>query len=112
MYVYKASVIDVYDGDTITALVDLGFHIKMQIKVRLYGINTPEITGITRPAGLRSKERVVELIHGKDVILKTYKDKQEKFGRWLADVYVDDVNTKSINQLLVEEGLATPFMLG
>ena len=45
MYQYKAKVIDVYDGDTITAMVDLGFYHFQQMKFRLYGIDTPEIRG-------------------------------------------------------------------
>lgn len=111
MYIYKAKILDVHDGDTITALVDLGFRIQMEIKVRFYGINTPEITGPTKPEGLKSKQRVIDLISGKDIVLKTYKDKQEKFGRWLADIYINEADTKSVNQMLIEEGLAVPFMV-
>lgn len=111
MYTYNAKVIDIHDGDTITALVDLGFHIQMEIKVRFYGINAPEITGSTRDAGLKSKQRVVGLISGKNIILKTYKDKQEKFGRWLADIYITETDAKSVNQILIDEGLAVPFMI-
>lgn len=111
MYTYSAKIVDVHDGDTVTAIVDLGFKIQIEIKVRLYGINTPEITGASREEGLKSKQRVVSLIMGKNVILKTYKDKQEKFGRWLADIYINEKSTKSINQTLIEEGLAIPFMI-
>lgn len=111
MYTYSAKIVDVHDGDTVTAIVDLGFRIQTEIKIRLYGINTPEITGASREEGLKSKQRVVSLIMGKNVILKTYKDKQEKFGRWLADIYINEKSTKSINQTLIEEGLAIPFMI-
>lgn len=112
MYTYKAKVLAVHDGDTITALVDLGFHIQMEIKIRFYGINAPEITGPTKDAGLKSKQRVIDLILNKDVIVKTYKDKQEKFGRWLADIFVTETDSKSVNQILIDEGLAVPFMVG
>ena len=111
MYIYKAKVLDVHDGDTITALVDLGFHIQMEIKVRFYGINAPEITGVSRLAGLKTKQRVIDLISNKDITLKTYKDKQEKFGRWLADIYINENDVKSVNQMLIEEKLAVPFMV-
>lgn len=110
MYEYKAKVIDVHDGDTITAIVDLGFRVSVEVKIRFYGINTPEITGATRSEGLRSKQRVVDLISGKDIIIKTHKDKQEKYGRWLGDIYLPD-SDKSINQILLEERLAVPFMI-
>lgn len=109
MYEYRAKVIDVHDGDTITAMVDLGFHIQMEIKVRFFGINAPEITGPSKPNGLKTKLRVIELISGKDIIIKTHKDKQEKYGRWLGDIFLPD-STISINQILLNENLAVPFM--
>jgi micrococcal nuclease len=110
MYEYKAKVLDIHDGDTITALIDLGFHVQIEVKVRFYGINAPEITGPTKANGLKSKQRVIELISGKDVILKTYKDKQEKYGRWLADVYPPN-SPDSVNSILLKEGLAVSFMV-
>jgi micrococcal nuclease len=55
MYEYKALIISVYDGDTVTALVDLGFFVKKEAKLRLYGIDTPEIRGEEREKGLISK---------------------------------------------------------
>jgi micrococcal nuclease len=111
MYEYKALIIDVYDGDTVTALVDLGFFVKKEAKIRLYGIDTPEIRGEERERGLLSKIRVEELILNKEVIIKTYKDKQEKYGRWLADIYLPSDSTKSINTILLEEGLASKYIL-
>lgn len=107
MYEYKAKVVRVYDGDTITCDIDLGFFtwIKDQ-SIRLAGIDTPEIRGEERPKGLVSAEWLRERILDKEVILKTYKDSKGKYGRWLADVYLDDVN---MNQALLDEGLAEPY---
>ena len=45
MYTYRAKIIGVYDGDTITALVELGFNVTIELKLRLYGIDTPEVRG-------------------------------------------------------------------
>ena len=42
-YYYIAEVVSVYDGDTCTCVVDLGFKTSTRIKVRLVGIDTPEI---------------------------------------------------------------------
>ena len=56
MYRYKATVTDVYDADTITVDVDLGFHaVLRKIKVRLHGINAPEMLAalIGEPDGSR-----------------------------------------------------------
>ena len=43
MYTYKAKAISVYDGDTVTLVVDLGFKISTEVKLRLEGIDTPEL---------------------------------------------------------------------
>jgi micrococcal nuclease len=56
MYTYRAKIISVYDGDTVTALVDLGFGITNKIKIRLKGINTPEVRGAERPEGIVSRD--------------------------------------------------------
>jgi len=109
MYTYKATIIDVYDGDTVTALVDLGFHTKVQLRIRLFGINTPEIRGKERESGLKARDRVNALIMGKEVVLKTHRDRQEKYGRWLAEIFLPGSEV-SINTLLIEEGHAVPFM--
>lgn len=103
MYEYKAKVIKVYDGDTITVLIELGFGVTFKEKVRLYGINTPEIRGKERPDGLISRDRLRERILDKDVIIKTLKDKKGKYGRYIAEVYLEEEN---INNWLVSEGLA------
>lgn len=110
MFTYTAKVIDVYDGDTITVLADLGFHTTIKLKLRLFGINTPEVRGASRAAGLVARDRVNGLVMGKDIIIKTHRDRQEKFGRWLAEIYLPENQDKSINTMLIEEGLAVPFM--
>lgn len=108
MYEYKAKVLEVYDGDTITALVDLGFHTQMTLKARLVGIDAPEIRGDEKNAGIKTRDRLAELVLGKSVTLKTHKDKREKYGRWLAEVFVSD-QVISVNNQLINEGLAAPY---
>lgn len=108
MYTYKATITDVYDGDTVTALIDLGFRISFEIKIRLSGIDTPELRGADRPQGLISRDRLKELILNKEVVLKTEKDRQEKFGRWLGEIFLPN-STISVNQQLIDEGLAVVY---
>ena len=105
-YVYKATITSVFDGDTCTATVDLGMRVSMNIKIRLYGINAPEMRGGDKGNGVRSREYLRNLILGKDVIIKTYKDKTEKFGRWLAEIFVDN---QSVNNIMVEDGYAVRY---
>lgn len=108
MYQYKAKIIDVYDGDTVTAVVDLGFYHFQQMKFRLYGINTPEIRGEDREKGLVARDIMRAMILDKEVTINSYKDKQEKYGRYLANIIVDDID---LNLWLVQNGHAEEYML-
>jgi len=106
-YVYTAYVNDVYDGDSITVDIDLGFGIIMtDQKVILHGVNAPEIRGESKEKGLLSKEWLSKRIEGEQVILKTYKDKTGKYGRYLGDIYLDGEN---INELMLKEGMAEKY---
>ena len=113
MYEYKIKEITkIYDGDTITVILDLGFGISKKEIIRLFGIDTPEIRGVERPEGLKSRERLVELLKEyPNTYIKTYKDKTGKYGRMLGDLIIPETK-KSINQMLVNEGLAVPYFSG
>ena len=102
-YCYNALITKVYDGDTVTALVDLGFKIKTTIKVRLAGINAPEVRGKSRPEGLKTRDFLRDLILDQEVIIQTQKDKKGKYGRYIGVIYLKD---KNVNELLVEKKLA------
>lgn len=108
MYQYKAKIISVYDGDTVTAMVDLGFFHFQQMKFRLYGIDTPELRGEEREQGLVVRDIVRAMILNKEVTINSYKDKQEKYGRYLANINIGDID---LNLWLVENGYAKEYML-
>lgn len=103
-YVYRGEVTDVYDGDTITADIDLGLSVwKHGEKLRLHRIDAPEVRGKQRPAGLSSRNWLRQKILGKTVIIQTIKDQKGKYGRYLAEIWLDG---KNINDLLVKSGHA------
>jgi micrococcal nuclease len=104
MFEYQAKILRVIDGDTVEAEVDLGFNIKMNMKLRLAGINAPEMT---TPEGKESKVALVTMIEGKTVTVLSQKDKQEKYGRYLATILCDRI---SINEWLVEHKLAERYI--
>lgn len=108
-YFYYAKVVNVVDGDTYDLLFDLGMHVSITERVRLYGVNTPEIYGVKKESeeysnGVLAKNRVTDLIYGKTILVETIKDKQGKYGRYLVNIYLD--NNMSLADLLVAENLA------
>jgi micrococcal nuclease len=109
LYHYNAFVTKVYDGDTITVEIDLGLSTFVKgVKIRLSRIDTPEVRGIERPEGLKSRDFLREQILNKNIIIETIKDKKGKYGRYLGEIYLEVNNGKykNINDLLVKKGLA------
>ena len=81
MYEYKATVIDIHDGDTIHADVDLGCDIHTRLTLRFMGINAPELS---TPAGSVSRDWLVNELKDGNLVIRTVKDRREKYGRYLA----------------------------
>ena len=109
MYDYNAKVTRVVDGDTIEALVDLGFDIWKQVTIRFDGIDAYESR--TRDAeekvkGLAAKARLIELLEEADNKFVLQSNGVGKFGRCLGELFVGETN---INQLLINEGHATAY---
>ncbi len=105
MYTYKAKVTKVYDGDTITVDIDLGLKTWVKgEKLRLSGINAPEIRGEEREQGLLSRDHLRDIIPvGSSITIRTFKDKKGKYGRYLGEVFVKEVN---VNEKMVDDGFA------
>ncbi|MEZ4746097.1 MAG: thermonuclease family protein [Calditrichia bacterium] len=107
-YHYQAIVTSVYDGDTCTVDIDLGFSMWIKgEKLRLFRINAPEIRGAEREKGLVSRDFLRELIDGKEILVETIKDKKGKYGRYLAEIWLETPGGwLNINTHLVENGQA------
>lgn len=108
MFEYLARVHEIIDGDTIDVSIDLGFSIQHIVRVRLYGINAPETRTKDKKEkelGIKATNRLVELIEGKLVTIKTHKE-GDKYGRYLAEVFLNEHN---INKILLTEGLAKEY---
>lgn len=109
MYKYNAKVTQVYDGDTITVEIDLGFKIVFELKLRLARINTPEIRGKEKVEGKIVRDIVREMILDKMVVIHT--DKKGKFGRYIAEVFVKDhrMTLFNLNDWLVANNHAEKY---
>lgn len=113
LYTYKAKILSVYDGDTCTADVQLGFYvIAHKVKLRLYGINTAEMRGGTEESkalAVKARDWLREQVLGAEsVILKSFG--KGKYGRWLVEIYLEDQEI-SLNQQLVDLELADHYPL-
>jgi micrococcal nuclease len=115
MYEYKCKVKRVVDGDTMDVILDLGFNIHFSSRVRLAGIDTPESRTRDKDEkvrGLISKQFLKDAVGidtdtQKKVVLKTkLKDSRGKFGRVIAEVWVDDLN---VNEDMVKKGYAVIY---
>ena len=102
-------VIKVYDGDTITIAAKLPMLNSplYRFSVRLNGIDTPEIKSANddeKNAAMEVKNTLTTMLLNKKVVLKNLQN--EKYGRILADVYLDDL---CINEWLLSERLAVKY---
>ena len=116
MWEYQINVLRVLDGDTVDARIDLGFKIHHNIRIRIYGLNTPETRTRDleeKKAGLESKAALKEWIQNADrVILKSHG--VGKFGRCLGELFVrmDDDSQFSVTDRMIAEGLGKPYFGG
>jgi len=109
LYTYRIlEILKVLDGDTFDFRVDLGFNLSMDLRVRLKGIDTPEL-GTTEGEAAKEYSRIWLRSHSGDnqcLKLTTHKSllPSGSFGRWLADVYCD-AETDSVVPLNLAEAL-------
>lgn len=105
-YRYRASNIRVIDGDTIEAVVDLGFYTFQRLRFRFARLNAYELNSeieLERDLAMKAKAMVSNLVEGQVVTIES--QKTEKYGRWLAEVFIgsDNLNDKLIASGLVKK---------
>jgi len=113
-YIYRAKLERVVDGDTIDALIDVGFDIWVKKRIRYKGIDTWESRTRNleeKKKGLAAKARnkeLLEQVSSKPGYFRLKSYGLGKYGRVLADIYVMDANGVQIhvNQALISEGHA------
>lgn len=95
-----ARCVGVYDGDTITLLVETAAG-KRQAKIRLDAIDAPEIG---QPFGNRAKQTLSGIVFGKDCQVESMG--QDRYGRTIGRITVD---SRSVNLAMLEAGMAWHF---
>ena len=110
MYEYRCEITRVVDGDTVDAIIDLGFDVSYKSRVRLYGIDTPESR--TRDLDEKARGKLAgkflsdAILHADNLVIQTKLDKKGKFGRVLGVIVADDVD---LNQALINNHLAVAY---
>ena len=114
MYTYNAKVEKVVDGDTIDALVDLGFDTWKRVRIRLYKINAPESRTRDleeKARGLAAKARLKEVLKNNKNEFILVSHGVGKYGRCLGEIFLEPEND-SVNNLLIAEGHAKEYYGG
>ena len=113
MYEYSCEMLSWIDGDTCDVSIDLGFEVWLNQRVRVDGINAPEIHS-TKTAEKLAGQRALKFAQGlapeglayKIVTAKAGKER-EKFGRWLAKITLPD--GRDFATAMIEAGQAKPY---
>lgn len=116
LFTYRAALERVIDGDTLLTSFDFGVPPSVSWKLRLRGIDAPELA---TAAGQRAKRFVEKLLAPCPfIVVKTTKDRTDKYDRYLVDVFylpgetdpaVVAARGEYLNQRLLDEGLAVRY---
>lgn len=110
-YLFRVTIRDVIDADTLDLELDLGFDVQRKLRTRLAHIDTPEVSS---PEGRKARDFVIAQLQGaKTIVIKSVK--VDLHGRYLAHVFIArrDVGIAQcfktgiyLNDLLIREGHA------
>lgn len=107
-YVRNAELAWVVDGDTVDLRVDLGFRIWMTMRVRVLGVNCPEMHGTSAVLGQKAKDFTTSWFAANPkFVIRTHLDKRDSFGRVLATIAIED--GESLGSELIKSGNAVVF---
>ena len=115
MWEYSIRVLRVVDGDTVDAQVDLGFSTHKNVRIRVHGIDTPEVRTrdkAEKAKGIAATNRVKDLIANADeVVLRSHG--VDKFGRCLGTIILIGAGQEfNLAEQLILEGHGTPYFGG
>lgn len=104
--VYQCKLVRVVDGDTMDVTVDLGFEVYIRVRIRLMGVNAPEMD---TTAGRRVKAAVNEWFGDLNRIhlLRSFSAK-DKYGRRICDFEHAETH-ELLSTWLLTNGMAAPW---
>lgn len=115
MWEYRIKINRVVDGDTVDARIDLGFSVHINVRIRVYGIDTPEVRTRDleeKARGKAASARMKEILANADsVSVKSLG--VDKFGRCLGILMVEGGGTKyNVAEQLIKEGYGVEYLGG
>jgi micrococcal nuclease len=115
-WAFPAFCTKVIDGDTIDVIMDVGFHCTRTERLRLLGVNCPEVHGPSAVDGMRAKQFTQAtlsewMVTGVKWPLVVQTFKADVFGRYLARVWPADTlnGSPDLSSLLLASNNAVPF---
>jgi len=106
-YKFKGKVVRVVDGDTVDAILDVGFNIWVKQRLRIDSFDAPESWRPKNEAekthGEAAKARAKELLEGKEMIFTTSKA-VGIYGRYGASITLP--NGKKFSEVMINEGFS------
>lgn len=106
---YKVTrIIEVIDGDTVDCLIDLGFYVMIRTRIRMIGIDAPEIKGKTKEAGAAARDWLAAALERNKATLRVETTKADKYGRLLGHFKCE---AGSINDAMISNGHAKFYQL-
>lgn len=116
IFTYQANLERLIDADTPVVVIDCGFKTESLQTLRLRGLDAPELN--TR-LGRKAKRFVEKLLKPCPfIVVKTYKDRSDKYDRYLVDIYFKPgeldphkvaAEGEFLNQKLLDAGLAKGY---
>jgi len=121
MFVFPARCVNVVDGDTIDVVLDCGLHVHRTERLRLLGVNCPELHAadpIVRFTALEAKNFTSDTIdewQSNDeaewpLLVETFK--ADAFGRYLANVTSRIFHSDTLSNEIIATGHGVAFMVG
>ncbi len=116
-WTFPARVERVIDGDTLQVACDVGFELVWRGRIRLLGVNTPELHGPAATAGAAARDATIRWTQDAagaaadpdwPILIETHGT--DHFGRYLGVVWRRDLpEARSLNEELVASGHAAPY---
>jgi endonuclease YncB( thermonuclease family) len=101
---YPVTVLKAVDGDTFDVLVDLGFSLSYKVRIRMLGINTPEMHDKDPVKRERAQRAKTEGKTWESLSCTLIPHGTDKYGRWVSELRKQDGTDYSAHMVLI--GLA------